>query len=119
MLDESQGGFYGRDLSLQVRMFPSLVSKLWLLAPETIEEVIKAYSLIDQYTEDMVILGGQLQGGMPSNRRVFKMPPGHEPTIAKKNRFLVKRLEGVIATLKAELGDDVRPRTVTQNEQEQ
>ena len=64
--------FFVPDLSHSVRMFPALVDKIGLLGDTTlIMNVTQAYIVIDQYCENLLMIGGRMGEGFPEHRRLI------------------------------------------------
>jgi hypothetical protein len=59
-LKDPQGGFLAPDLALSVRIMPHMLPKLGLLDTATIQSVIDAYLVLDQYRVRLLLLGGRL-----------------------------------------------------------
>jgi hypothetical protein len=69
------------DISQSVRVFPNLIDKLGLLDGDTIEAVIDAYIVIQQFADRLILSGGKLLPGMPGGRRSILIEPNLFPTL--------------------------------------
>jgi hypothetical protein len=99
-LKDPDEGFNVPDLSQQVRIMPEMVSKFGLLDRVTIQRVIEAYGLVEEYYGKLLILeGGKVRMDLSSGgRRVVWMPPGQAPTVLKINAVL-EAIQGAIDRL--------------------
>jgi hypothetical protein len=70
---DHDGGFLTPDVMHQVQVLPHVLPKIGLLDVETIRKVTDAYTLMGQYLEGLVMLGGRVQTNMPEGRRVVYM----------------------------------------------
>jgi hypothetical protein len=62
------------DLSQSIRIEPQILDKIGLLTPETIQKIVAAYILVEQYHQSLVLnAGGQLQGNVTPNRRLISL----------------------------------------------
>jgi hypothetical protein len=91
-LDNTKEDFYLPDLSHSVRILPSVLPKMGLFDADTIKEVIEAYIVVEQYGENLIVLGGKLSTEIPNHRRIIFMPMVRAKTIAKMNRELAERV---------------------------
>ena len=79
---------------------PHLLPKLGLLDDsDTIQQLINAYGVIDQWLEKLVMIGGKIMDSMPSHRRVVYMPKGTAAHVAKLNRNTSKKIRATIEKL--------------------
>jgi hypothetical protein len=94
-LKDPDEGFNVPDLSQQVRIMPEMVSKFGLLDRVTIQRVIEAYGLVEEYYVKLLILeGGKVRVDLSSGgRRVVWLPPGQAPTVLKINAVLSEAIQ--------------------------
>jgi hypothetical protein len=57
------------DIAQSIRILPDLTGQLGLFDGDTIEAVIDAYVVIEQYCDRLILSGGQLMPGLPDGRR--------------------------------------------------
>jgi len=97
-LKDPDEGFNVPDLGQQVRIMPEMVSKFGLLDRVTIQRVIEAYGLVEEYYGKLLILeGGKVRMDLSSGgRRVVWMPPGQAPTVLKINAVLSEAIQRAI-----------------------
>jgi hypothetical protein len=69
------------------------------LDAETIQEVLDAYILVDQYCEALLMLGGRISDDMPSHRRVVLMPRERAGNVATLNRNMSGAIQRAIRRL--------------------
>ena len=100
-LDTATKDFYVPDPSLYVRVMPATIQKIGLLDVDTIRSIIAAYSLVDQYSENLMRAGGHIYTQMPEHRRVFQMPKEAAKSVADLNRQLSDYLADAIKRLDA------------------
>lgn len=99
MLSEPKGGFLTPDLSHSIRVMPTLIPKLGLLDSKVVQELIGVYIIVEQYCENLLMMGGQLQQGMPAHRRLIYMPKERAEDVAVMNNNINAKIEAVIAKL--------------------
>lgn len=99
-LEKGTNEFMVPDLAHQLRVMPHLLPKLGLLDDtDTIQKLINAYGVIDQWLEKLVMIGGKIMDSMPSHRRVVHMPKGTAAHVAKLNRNISKKIRATIEKL--------------------
>jgi hypothetical protein len=69
------------DISQSIRVLPNLTEKLGLLDGDTIEAVIDAYIVIEQFAERLIMFGGKLLPDMPDGRRSILIEANLIPTL--------------------------------------
>lgn len=74
------GGFVVPKLTIKI--LPEIISKIGLLKSETVQAVMGAYILSEQYLYKLVLAGGQLQSSMPADVELVYVP-------TEKARFVV------------------------------
>jgi len=92
-LDDPQGDFRVPDLSHSIHILPEITPKLGLLDPETVKEVINAYTLIYQYSESLMQIGGEIKDLGIAHRRLIEMPEVRAPNVAAMNRNMALAIE--------------------------
>jgi hypothetical protein len=98
-LDAQTNDFRAPDLAQYVRTMPATLQKIGLLDVETIKSVMAAYSVIDQYCETLLRLGGRFDKQMPEHRRIIIMPKESAKKVADANRQTSNYLEEAIKRL--------------------
>jgi hypothetical protein len=84
-LENLQGdSFVVPDIAQSIRVMPDLTSKLGLLDENTIEIVINAYVVIEQYCDRLILDGGKLIG-LPGKRRSVLMDARLAPRVKGAN----------------------------------
>jgi hypothetical protein len=74
---------------LTVRVFPELISKIGLLPPETLQHVMDAYLVTQQYLERMILLGGiKAHSELPGDRHVVYLDAGNASFVIDFNRTI-------------------------------
>ena len=92
--------FFVPDLSHSVRMFPALVDKIGLLGDTTlIMNVTQAYIVIDQYCENLLMIGGRMGEGIPEHRRLILVPSNRAKTVVKMNTQIAERVSNAMVSL--------------------
>lgn len=61
------------DIAHLVRIGPTMLARVGLFDVETIQPVLDAYTLVEQYFQHLIQLGGKQPEQMPSQRRVAMM----------------------------------------------
>jgi len=102
-LDTPEGDFVAPDLAHSIRVLPSIIPKIGLLDSDTIREVIDIYIIIDQYCEQLILLGGRIVENMPDHRRLVRMPQIRSENVATMNRNMAVLMETAITRLNAYL----------------
>ena len=98
---EEAGGFLAPDLAHLIQVMPEMLPKIGLLEPKTIQPVIRAYSLVQQYCEKLIMLGGRLQDNMPSHRRIVYLKADSNEYFAKMSQSMTEPIAEAIAALDA------------------
>jgi hypothetical protein len=93
------GGFMTPDLSQSVRIGPAMLSKIGLFDTETIQTVLDAYIIVDQYAEQLILLGGTLSGRFPAHRRPIFMQREQAGHVATMNRNISAHILRAIGKL--------------------
>jgi hypothetical protein len=93
------------DLAQSVRVAPHMLPKIGLLDPETIQSVINAYVLVDQYCEKLLLLGGHVREDLEAktDRRLVHLSTDNSAYVITLNRNLSNALQKTIAQLDASL----------------
>jgi hypothetical protein len=105
LLKDHKGGFLVPDLAQSVRVAPHMLPKIGLLDPETIQSVINAYVLVDQYCEKLLLLGGHVREDLEAktDRRLVHLSTDNSAHVITLNRNLSDALQKTIARLDASL----------------
>jgi hypothetical protein len=82
-----------------IKLLPGMLSKIGLLPSETVRKVMDAYVLTEQYHQDLVLAGGQLQDKMPKDRHLIYMNASRAEFVAKLNRTRAGVVKEAIETL--------------------
>lgn len=98
-LSTADSGFLVPDLAQSIHVFPQMLPKIGQLDATTIQELIDAYIVIEQYAETLVLLGGQLTSNLPQDRCMLGMPQTAAAHVITINRTHAERLKKVIARL--------------------
>jgi hypothetical protein len=82
------------DLAQSIRIMPEVVSKLSLLDGKIISAVVDAYSMAEEYSAKLLLLGGR-PGVTPDNfRRYVALPPDQLTPLAQLNTATAKVIQG-------------------------
>ena len=100
---EQDEGYTVPDLSRAIRILPHVLPKLGLLDTDTIQAVFNAYTLVQQYYETLIMIGGQPDARMPT-QRVF-VPAARAKDLARVSQKMSGQIQDVIAKLDAFLTD--------------
>jgi len=93
-------GFNVADLSQSVRIMPEMLQKIGLLPVETIQAVLVAYGLLEQYYDYLIMMGGVRDDRMSDRRAIFV--PGKEADhFAKLNRNMNSTVQEAVEKLDA------------------
>lgn len=97
-------------LAHSVRVLPHMLPKVGLLDPETIQSVIAAYVVVEQYFEKLLLLGGRLNERLTSQsgRRLVVLSADHAPQVIAMNTAISEVIEKAIAKLDASLQETAR-----------
>ena len=88
------------DLSQSVRIMPEMLQKIGLLPVETIQAVLVAYGLLEQYYDYLIMMGGVRDDRMSDRRAIFV--PGKEADhFAKLNRNMNSTVQEAVEKLDA------------------
>ena len=98
-LATAESGFLVPDLAQSIYVFPEMLTKIGQLDVTTVNELIDAYIVIEQYAETLVLLGGQPAPNLPRNRCMLAMPKTAAAHVITINRTHAERLKRVIARL--------------------
>lgn len=94
---------YVRNPSHSLRVIPHILDKIGLLDLETITSVIGAYTLIDQYMESVLMLGGIPSAHTLSNRLVVLLSGSKNKHLAALNEATVEKIMEAIDSLEPTL----------------
>ena len=101
---ESDVSILNQDLAQSVRIMPEMINKLGLLDPETIQSVIAAHMVVEQYCERLQMLGGRLVENVASGtRRLVALPIDKTKHVIAANTGLSDAIQEAIAKLDAEI----------------
>jgi hypothetical protein len=101
---ESDVSILIQDLAQSVRILPEMIDKLGLLDPETIQSVIDAHMVVEQYCERLQMLGGRLVENVTSGtRRLVALPADKAKRVTAANAGLSDAIQEAIAKLDAEI----------------
>jgi hypothetical protein len=95
------GGFNVPDPSHSVRVLPHVLPKFGSFDTDTIRLVLDAYSLVDQYCEALIMMGGKVDPNMPLHRRVVFLPAARAPHVITLNRNMSMQIHNAVAKLDA------------------
>lgn len=84
------------DLSHSVRVAPHALDKIVLLDMETIKEVIECYIIIEQYCENLLMLGAKLDSQSVPNRRMIYVPGAKGDALIQMHQSIAERLNRAI-----------------------
>ena len=103
-LEKLQGdSFVVPDIAQSIRVMTDLTSKLGLLDENTIEIVINAYVVIEQYCDRLILDGGKLMDSLPGNRRSVLMDARLAPRVKGANLGVNDAIQKAIKKLDAYL----------------
>lgn len=102
-LKNSDSSMLIRNPSHSLRVLPHALDKIGLLDIEAITAVIGAYTLIDQYIETVLILGGIVKSGVQSNRFLVELPGSRNKDLAAITETTVEGIKMAIDSLEATL----------------
>jgi hypothetical protein len=101
---ESDVSILIQDLAQSVRIMPEMIDKLGLLDPETIQSVIAAHMVVEQYCERLQMLGGRLVENVTSGtRRLVALPADKAKRVIAANTGLSDAIQKAIAKLDAQI----------------
>jgi hypothetical protein len=95
---DADGGFLVPEPS--VKLLPEMISKIGLLDADTIRIVMDAYVLVEQYVEDMVLAGGELQTDMPEKRQIVYLPATKAQFVIEYNQIKAGAVAKAIEALR-------------------
>jgi hypothetical protein len=101
---ESDASLLIQDTSQSVRIMPEMLDKLGLLDQETIQSVVAAHMVMEQYCERLQMLGGHLVENVTAGtRRLIALPGNKAKHVAAANTGISDAIQKAITKLDAEL----------------
>jgi hypothetical protein len=97
-LEKSGSDFLVPDIATSVRIMPEMLSKLGLLDPETVQNVITAHGVLERYAEHCLRMGGTMVE-RPGTRRLIAVPGDMAARVAKMKRVLVEVIDKALVGL--------------------
>lgn len=94
-------GVNAPDMSSAIVVLPHALPKIGLLDTATIQAVLDAYAVVEQYSEHMAAIGGKPDPSMPFGRRRIFLPASHASTVAQIDRDTAKWVREAITKLDA------------------
>jgi hypothetical protein len=92
--------FIIRDIAQSVLVFPEMVSKITMFDTETIQKVIDAHIVIEQYREQLTIRGGVLSSQEQTpGRRLIAMKGEKAKTVSQINEHSAKMIREAVLAL--------------------
>jgi hypothetical protein len=82
-----------------VKIFTELLSKIGLLRTGTIQTVMGAYVLTEQYFDGLILLGGKLLPDMPEGRELVYLDAEHAKTVTAMNKVKARAVKDAIDAL--------------------
>lgn len=98
-LETPHGDFATPDLAQSVQVFPHVLAKIGLLDVDTIRAVIDVYLVLEQYGEQLILLGGTKPDNLPEHRRTVLLMRGHAPKVVSLNRAMSGLIKAAIKQL--------------------
>jgi hypothetical protein len=99
---ESDVSLLIQDLAQSVRIMPEIIEKLGLLDPETIQSVIAAHMVVEQYCERLLMVGGRLVENL-THRRLVEVPADKAKHVIAGNTSIADAIQKATAKLDAEI----------------
>jgi hypothetical protein len=90
------------DPGQSVRVFPHMLPKIGLLDPTTIRSTVDAYLMIDQYSESLLLIGGNLSQKAP-HRRLIEMPSNSANLVMTLNKVTSEAIQRALSNLDGHL----------------
>lgn len=94
-----EDSFYTPNVGNLVRVMPELISKLGLLDVETVKAILRAYGLIDQHSQQLILLGGIPTEAKGLDGRLVLMRNQHAPLTAQLNRNYAQTVREAVNSL--------------------
>ncbi|MHC2401409.1 hypothetical protein ACVMGC_005953 [Bradyrhizobium barranii subsp. barranii] len=83
-----QNDFQVTDMYRTIRILPEMLPKLGLLGHDAVTKVVKAYGVLENYTESCVRMGGSVIEA-PGPMRLIQFPGSKASEVARMNRLIV------------------------------
>jgi hypothetical protein len=100
-LGSTPSGYYMPDPKHSIRVMPDLVSKLGLFESDTIQLVLTSYLMIEQYGQNLVLMGGRVQTHLSSEGRLIHMPEGTAGNVIVMYRNTAREIRRAITALES------------------
>jgi len=92
--------FIMRDIAQSIVVWPEMVSKVTLFDTQTIQKVIDAHIVIEQYREQLTIRGGILSSDrQTAGRRLIAMPAETTKVVSQINEHSAKLIREAVTLL--------------------
>ena len=91
------GGFIVPEPS--IRLLPEVLPRIGLLHSDTIQMVMRAYVLTDEYLHRLILIGGTIQHEVSANRRSVYLDARHANTVIQFNEVRAKAVKEAIDAL--------------------
>ena len=97
---EPGGGFVGPDLNHMIHLFPMMLPRLGSIEAESIKAIVNAYTVIEQYSETLTLIGATIDQRVPGRNMVFTPMEQSAPVITM-TKSIIEQIETAITHLKA------------------
>jgi hypothetical protein len=98
-LESEKSGYVGPDIAHLIRIMPEIMPKAGLLDTRTIREVVDAYTMIEQHSQNCMLLGATYNDTTFPGRRMVVIPAMIATNIAKVNRHTAEEVKKAIGRL--------------------
>jgi len=105
-LKTTTNDFIVPDLDHSVFVLPKFIDKLGLLDELTVERIIDAYLIIEQYCERLLLMGGRVDEGAEEARRLVHMPQSAALKVATLNEVIVEQIDKARIQLRTYISAD-------------
>jgi hypothetical protein len=94
---DADGGFLVPEPS--IKLLPEVLSKIGLLDSDTIQKVMKAYALTEQYLDRLILIGGTLRSDMLANRQFVYLDAQHAKVVIEFNGIRARAVKEAVDAL--------------------
>jgi hypothetical protein len=98
-LSGGMAGYYMPDPKHSIKVMPDLVSKLGLFDSDIIQLVLTSYLMMEQYGQNLILMGGRADTHVSSERRLIHMPQNTAANVAVMNRNTAREIRKAISEL--------------------
>jgi hypothetical protein len=105
VLGDTENAFLVPDLAESIRILPAMLPKMGVFDPITVQAVIEAYTVLEQYADRLLLIGGVVTENLPMRKKTLALAKGQARHVKAINHGFAETVTTAIDLLDAYLKD--------------